>query len=63
MKRLINKVPTLSNARMFERASLKLAALRGSLMITFSADLMPKANSLDAFSACSNEPSRVFKNV
>jgi hypothetical protein len=56
-------VPTISNARMFERASLKLAALHGSLMITFSADLMPKANSLDAFSACSNEPSRVFKNV
>ena len=59
----LKKAPLTINTGMLERPSAKLAALSCTPVIIFSADLMPKANSLYAFSVCSNEPSRVFKNV
>ena len=60
---ICNKAPTISRARMLNIWSPAVATVFGRLMRAFSVSLMRIAHSLDAFSAYSNESSRVLNNV
>jgi len=62
-QRICNKAPIISCARMLDLWSPLAATASGRLIRAFSARLMRIAHSLDAFSAYSNESSRVLSNV
>ena len=63
LQRICNKAQTISCPRMLDIWSPAIETVFGRLMRAFSVRLMRIAHTFDAFSAYSNESSRILNNV